>query len=430
MTKKLREEFTDGRWRQWAFLVVLTTALLATTFFVIREFPTIFDKALGIISSFIKALAPLWFGLILAYIIDPIVDAIDKKVVLKLVPQEGLSDEKKAKRCAMARKISIAATYLIIVAVIIAVLYATVALLVGQITFKSLPDMVSSLQSLAAEYEVKFNDFVQSVPQGVFSDKVQKVGDSVVHWFGKNFSPSGILQTAGGLGVSLVNFVIGLIISIYLLLDKKNLLSLWNRVMSTFLSKDRHESLTNDLREVDGVISKFLRGVLLDSLIIAIITSVGFTVIGLKFAIILGVFAGIANIIPYFGPIIGMVPAFFVGAFTADVKTGLLAVVVLLVTQQIDGNLIYPAVVGSSTGIKPLTVLLAVTIFGHYLGIVGMILAVPITSVAQLFISRWFRKKEEQKKDSTEKDSGQEDSGKNEEAGEGEDSPSAEDQED
>ena len=91
----------------------------------------------------------------------------------------------------------------------------------------------------------------------------------------------------------------------------------------------------------------------------------------------------------------GMVPAFIVGMFTENFWTGVIAVVVLLFVQQIDSNLIYPRVVGSSTGLKPLFVLLAVTVGGFYGGILGMILAVPTAGIAQVFIIKWATKREE-----------------------------------
>jgi predicted PurR-regulated permease PerM len=115
----------------------------------------------------------------------------------------------------------------------------------------------------------------------------------------------------------------------------------------------------------------------------------------LEFAVFIGCFAGISNIIPYFGPVLGMIPAFIVGAFTGGLTQGLLAVLVLLVIQQIDANIIYPKVVGSTTGLHPLFVLLAVSVSGSFFGILGMILAVPAAGILQVFILKWVRKKEQ-----------------------------------
>ncbi len=116
---------------------------------------------------------------------------------------------------------------------------------------------------------------------------------------------------------------------------------------------------------------------------------------GLEAAVFIGVFAGICNIIPYFGPVMGMIPAFLMGFFTEGFWHGAIAVIILLVIQQIDSNVIYPKVVGSSTGLHPLAVLLAITIFGYLFGIIGMLLAVPLTGIIQIFVLKLIRWRKE-----------------------------------
>ena len=142
------------------------------------------------------------------------------------------------------------------------------------------------------------------------------------------------------------------------------------------------------------MLSRFIRGALLDSLFVAILSSIGLSIMGLEAAVFIGVFAGLANVIPYFGPVLGMIPAFLMGLCTGGFWHGVLAVVILLVVQQIDSNFIYPKVVGSSTGLKPLVVLLAVSVFGYFGGIVGMLLAVPLAGIIQIFVLKWVRRRE------------------------------------
>ena len=120
--------------------------------------------------------------------------------------------------------------------------------------------------------------------------------------------------------------------------------------------------------------------------------AIGLTIAGIKFAVFLGLFAGVCNIIPYFGPFIGMIPAFLVGIMTYDLTHALMAVAIMFVIQQFDSNLIYPKVVGGSTGLHPLLVLLAVTVGGGISGLVGMIIAVPIASILKLLTFKWIRR--------------------------------------
>ena len=116
---------------------------------------------------------------------------------------------------------------------------------------------------------------------------------------------------------------------------------------------------------------------------------------GLQASVFIGVFAGIANVIPYFGPVLGMIPAFLMGFCTEGFWSGVLAVAILLAVQQIDCNLIYPKIVGTSTGLHPLMVLLAVSVFGYFGGILGMLLAVPIAGIIQVFVVKWAEGKEQ-----------------------------------
>ena len=213
-------------------------------------------------------------------------------------------------------------------------------------------------------------------------------------WISDNISASSVISFFTGISGSIVDIVVGIIISIYLMKDKQFFLGLWRKFLNLTLS-ERHVAVVSDtLGAIDGVFSKFIRGALLDALIIALLSSIGLSIMGLQGAVFIGIFAGIANVIPYFGPVIGMIPAFLMGLCTDGFWSGALAVIILLVIQQIDCNLIYPKIVGTSTGLHPLMVLLAVSVFGYFGGILGMLLAVPIAGVIQVFVKKWAARKE------------------------------------
>jgi predicted PurR-regulated permease PerM len=138
------------------------------------------------------------------------------------------------------------------------------------------------------------------------------------------------------------------------------------------------------------ILTKFIKGICVDALIIAILTSIALSLVGVEFAVFLGVFAGLCNIIQYFGPFISMIPTFFVTLLTMDLTHAVVAVVAMIIIQQFDSNLIYPKVVGGSTGLHPLLVLLAVTVGGGIGGLVGMIIGVPVVSILKLLVDKFF----------------------------------------
>jgi len=244
-------------------------------------------------------------------------------------------------------------------------------------------------------YEAEFRNWVATkLPEGFISEKVTEIISLVIVWFSDNFSASTTIAAISGAVGSIINFVIGLIISIYLLKDKEVFISIWKKFLNLIMPGRYADTINGTLNEVDQVVSLFIRGAMLDALFVAILSSIGLSILGLEFGVFIGVFAGICNIIPYFGPVLGMVPAFLIGWLTEDFMQGLLAIVILLLVQQIDSNIIYPKVVGSSTGLHPLAVLLSVSVFGYFGGIIGMLLAVPTAGVAAIFIRKWVSHRE------------------------------------
>ena len=286
-------------------------------------------------------------------------------------------------------------TIIIVIAAIIAIIYGFTALLIGRLVFEDLSALMKDFVSAVVSYEDTFKNWIATrIPDGMLSEKLSEFANGIVGWISENISVTNVISTFTSIGGSVVNIVIGVIISIYLMKDKKFFLGLWRKFLHLTLPQKSNAVVTETLSEINGVLSKFIRGALLDALIIAILSSIGLSIAGLEAAVFIGVFAGICNVIPYFGPVLGMVPAFLMGLFTDGFWQGALAVIVLLVIQQIDANLIYPKIVGSSTGLHPLMVLLSVSVFGYFGGIIGMLLAVPIAGIIQLFVVKWATGKE------------------------------------
>ena len=452
---KYREYMKNRNFTRSVFFIVFTAVLLYITYFVLRDFSEVTTGIFGVIGNIVSAFSPLWIGLVLAYIINPMVNSIDRNIFGRIHGAVKLSslnctngcsngsgytenpdgpasqDDECSKACIIRNKLcsffnksrgtdsvdgessadesgvdgsgsktkthifSILVTYLLIIAAIIAIVYGFAAMILGEIIITSVPDLFKSAMNLALSYEAEFKTWAANLPSGVFSEYISEGVNTIFAWLSDNFSASGVISKVSGLSSSVLNFVLGVIVSIYLIADRDFFMGMWKKfVYLIFPHKNR---LVNEtLSEINEVLSSFVRGVLIDSVCVAILSSIGLSLIGLKFAVFIGVFAGIANVIPYFGPVLGMVPAFLIGTFTDSLITGLLSIITLLIVQQIDSNLIYPRVVGSSTGLKPLFVLLAVSAAGYYGGIMGMLLAVPTAGILQIFILKFVAIREAQ----------------------------------
>jgi predicted PurR-regulated permease PerM len=167
--------------------------------------------------------------------------------------------------------------------------------------------------------------------------------------------------------------------------------------MSLFFKEEKFHSINETGKEINQILSRFIRGQLLDALIVGLLSSIGLSIIGLDFAFLIGFSAGIANIIPYVGPVVGCIPAIIVGVLSSHPINALWAVLVFFIVQQLDGAVISPKVVGDSTGLHPVFIMVAIIIGGYAGGILGMLLSVPIMGIIKLFVVKYYDKKQKLK---------------------------------
>lgn len=390
--KKLKELFSDKLYMKYSFQIVFTAGLLYVLYFLIKNFSSVLSSISGFLGNIGSALSPLFIGLILAYLLTPLVEIVDQRLVGRLFFRVPKNPKKASKQAQTKRLISIILTYLLIVALVILLIYSFAFLIVGKVMFTGLTGVMESILNYFTQYEELFKNFMNSLPQNDIEDKVYAILNDVGEWISRNFSAEAIISFVVGAGGSLVNLALGMVVSIYLIKDKEYFLNIWNEGVLSFFSDRNSGRISGVLSDVDEVFSKFLRGQLLDALIVAIITSIVLTILKVDFAVLLGCFAGLTNIIPYFGPVFGSIPAIIVALFMGGFSKALITALAFLVIQQIDGNIIGPKIVGGSTGLHPLFVLLGVTFGGHFFGLVGMILAVPVVACIKLFILRGFNK--------------------------------------
>ena len=385
---RLKELFTDWRYMKFSLFIAFTVALLYILYFLIKNIGSVLTVTLSILGSVLTALSPLFIGLVLAYLLSPLVAVVDTKIASRIFFKLPKNQKKAEKQLQMRRTLSIILTYILILVLVVLLIYAFAFLIVGQLVFTGLTNVLESIVTYFSHYEEVFLNFIETLPSNGLEDRFDTLINDIAQWISKNFSAEAVLGFMARIGGSLVNVALGIVVSIYLIKDSDFFKRLWRKALHVIFPM-KHGAKVNDfLNDMDMVFSKFLRGQLLDALIVAIIVSVVLTVIRLDFAVLLGCFAGLTNVIPYFGPIFGAVPAVIVALFTGGLSKAIITLIAFVVIQQIDGNLIYPKVVGTSTGLHPVFVLLAVTFGGYFWGLLGMVLAVPVTACLKLFILR------------------------------------------
>jgi predicted PurR-regulated permease PerM len=384
----LRNTIRTHKYLKFTLLIGANAAFLYAIYFTVKHFNLVWGTFWGSVSSFLTALTPLWIGLIIAYIISPLVDLIDGFIGrLSIRPPDKIFF---AGRHRKARYLlSIVVSLLLIFAFLFMLVYGLSVMIIGSIMVDGIATAINSIIEYTKSYETVLENWVNNLPEGQLSDRLQEMAQAIVNWLAENFSTQDVVDFVMGLGGGIVNMVLGIIVSIYLMYDRKLFLELAQKFLALIFPSRFNTPLLGMLKEVNFVLSRFIRGALLDAVIVAVLSSIVLSIIGLEFSVFIGCFAGLCNVIPYFGPIMGMIPAFIVGTFTEGIWMGVIAVLALLLLQQVDGHFIYPKVVGSQTGLHPLFVLISVTFAAYFGGIVGMLIAVPIVGVLRIFVVRW-----------------------------------------
>lgn len=388
---KFKEIFSDWRYLKLCFYITFTSGLLYTLYFIIKNIHLVYAAVSSVLGSILSALSPLFIGLFLAYLLNPLVDIIDTRLMRKFFVNLPKDPIKKEKRLHTQRVLSILITFIIILLFFCIIIYAFAFLIIGQFDFRSIPLMVESISTYFLQYEETFRSLIAKLPDSGLEDKLQNVISNIADWIVEHFSAEAVIRFVAGIGGGILNLLLGIVVAIYLIKDRDYFHRLWRKTLHILLPMSVSAKVNATLNDINTVLSQFLRGQLLDALIIAVLSSVTLTLIGLDFAVFIGCFAGLANVIPYFGPILGIIPAAIIGLLSEGMSKAIIAIVLLLVIQQIDSNIIYPKIVGSNTGLHPVFVLVAITFAGYFWGILGMLLAVPAAACIRLFIVRKIR---------------------------------------
>ena len=200
----------------------------------------------------------------------------------------------------------------------------------------------------------------------------------------------GIIGVAG----KIVDFFVAIIVSVYLLLQRKQIMEFLKKLGRATLKEDTYRNIGKYFDRTNNIFFNFLAGQILDGIIIGIITSIAMSIIGVKYAVLLGFMIGIFNLIPYFGAIIAVIISAMITLLTGGIWQALIMVIVVTILQQIDANIINPKILGNSLKISPLLVIFAVAVGGAYFGFWGMFLSVPLIAVIKLLLTDYIEYKD------------------------------------
>ena len=310
-------------------------------------------KILEFIIIILKVIAPLFIGFVIAWLFDPLVKWLQKKGI--------------------RRSIGTILTYIILIGIITLVIGGLIPLLSEQINefIKVIPNIIDKARLLLDETIGKL-----SIINGLDVENIKKeILDKIVD-IGTNITsdiPSLLVKIVKNIFSGMGSIIVGLVIGFYLLMSFNNV----NDTIITLLPKKIQRNTNEIIYEVNNSLRKFVLGAALDALLVFMVSSLGFSIIGLKAPFLFALFCALTNLIPYAGPYIGGIPAVIVG-FSQSGAVGFLTLITIVIIQFLEGNFIQPLVMSKTTKLHPVTIMIGLLIFGHFWGIIGMFISTPI----------------------------------------------------
>ena len=327
----------------------------------------------------VTILSPFILGALLAYVLNPMVHLF-YRVITKVCKKANIKISH-----GLHTVLSILITYVIVIGfVVITLLYVFPEIAKNLIDFVNyLPTAYNIVLDMLTRLQKRFPNLELGVIRTYLSNSMPGYM-SYLQNFATNMVPA--LYT---LSISIVDWVVNLfitlIVSIYMLYDKRRLMRACWRIIFAFLPKKRMPACQKILAECNRLFSSFVVGKFIDSLIIGILCFILMSILQLPYTLLISIIVGITNMIPYFGPFIGAAPGILIMLFINPIQAFVFAFMILCL-QQFDGLILGPKILGDSTGMKPLWIIFAITVGGKLAGVIGMFLGVPfIAIVSYLF---------------------------------------------
>ena len=336
---------------------------------------------------------PVFYGLILAYLLAFIMNFVEEKWLIPLC--KPLKIKVTPKTVSKIRVLSIAITLLL------SGLFIYIFLIIV------VPRVYESLQNITASFPVYIDNLIHYVEwllaknpeieeyilnlMNEYSDKIYETITQILPTMNeliRNLS-MGVI----GIIATLWDILIGLIIGIYILANKERFGGQAKKIMYAIFKTESANNILSDIRFIDKTFGGFLSGKILDSFIIGVICFVCLQFIGTPYPVLISVIVGFTNIIPFFGPFIGAIPSALLILMVDPIQC-LYFVIFVFILQQFDGNFLGPKILGDSTGLPSgFWVIFSITIFGGLFGFAGMIFGVPLCAVVYAFINRSVKKR-------------------------------------
>ncbi|MEG1592923.1 MAG: AI-2E family transporter [Oscillibacter sp.] len=332
------------------------------------------------------AMQPIIYGALIAYLLAPVVNFFEERLFANLTAKARREGRQ---RHLGARSVSMLLTWLLVsifgyllASVLLPELYKSLLQLVGNIETYYIT--ITGWADRLLELNPGLEDWVGRQMDAYYGDLVTWLTSEVIPQAQQVMS-----VVSGGVFAALIfvkDLVVGIIVSVYLLATKERCAAITRKMAYGLFSQRNIPWVLRGTRKADNIFSGFVRGKLLDSLIIGILCFIGCSLLKFPYTPLVSVIVGVTNVIPFFGPFLGAIPSLFL-ILLADPIKALYFLLFVLALQQLDGNVIGPKILGDKTGLSSLWVIIAILVGGHFFGLVGMFFGVPVCACLYCLIT-------------------------------------------
>ena len=367
------------KYSKWVMALIFAVIVIA----VYKTFDN-FNKIAEFLKTVWSALTPFVIGFIIAYIFNMPVNKIDS----------GLKKSKRAFLNKNSRAISITSVYFIAILLLLIVIRSIVPALYRNVVdlYYNVPkyfdETISALVNWQQEHNITLFEVDELNATKAFNNILSSID---ITQFSKY--AQGVVKLTSGV----VNFMIGAIASVYMLIEKERIISLGKRLCIVIFKKETAKKFIEDVAKINDIFSKYIFCLLLDAVMMTVLATIILSLLKVKYAIILGALIGVCNLIPYFGAIIAGVSSVLITLITGGLLKAVWTAIALAILQQVDGNFIGPKIMGEVLDISPLWIIFAVTLGGGLFGVGGMVISVPIFMVIKMILSEVIAQLEQKK---------------------------------
>lgn len=371
-------------------LIALVVVVLSLFFSYVLENETKFEEWKSVVNH---ALFPIIAGSILAYLLNPILNFFERTMFKPLGKKLFKKNEKNQMK--FSRACGVACTLVVFLVVLIGGIY-----MVAPQVYQSILKLVTEAPTYYNNVNSWLGDISKDNPElgQYLVPALDRIYNQALAYVNENILPnmdkivagvtSGIV---GGLKM-LLNVIVALIVSVYVMSEKEILISVGKKLTYSVFSRKNANAIVRGARYANQVFGGFINGKIIDSFIIGALCYIFMVIVDFHYPVLISMIVGVTNVIPYFGPFIGAIPSIFI-LLVMDFKQGLIFAVFVLILQQCDGNIIGPLILGDRLKISSMWVLFAILVGGGFFGIPGMILGAPCFACIYAMVSSFCRNK-------------------------------------